>query len=56
MPLSHDVNMRHTLFVVKEATSTRKIVLPADWHAAHVQSNDQLLASVERAFSTRAAL
>lgn len=51
MPHSLDVNLRHTLFVLKESVITRKLTLPAPFPSALVYSPDQVLHAIQRALT-----
>lgn len=51
MPHPLDVNLRHTLFVLKESAQTRKLVLPAPFPSAVVFSPDQVLHAIQRALT-----
>lgn len=48
---SIDVNLRHTLFILKESPSTKKLVLPSYFPSAVVYSPDQILHAIDRALS-----
>lgn len=50
MSLSHDVHSRHTLVVLKQTPDLKKVELSHTWNSAVIQSHDQLLACVDRAY------
>ncbi len=50
MSLSHEVYSRHTLVVFKQSSELKKLELSHIWNSAVIQSHDQLLACVDRAF------
>ncbi len=50
MSLSHDVHSRHTLVVFKQTPDLKKVEISHDWNTAVIQSHDQLLACVDRAY------